>query len=52
MGIPDWKAQRIERKNRQAAAIYAVSFHLLGMVLIIKCMYANTSSDKQCTAYY
>ncbi|KAA3675728.1 uncharacterized protein DEA37_0009401 [Paragonimus westermani] len=23
MGIPDWKAQRIERKNRQAAAVYA-----------------------------
>ncbi|KAF7259476.1 hypothetical protein EG68_03780 [Paragonimus skrjabini miyazakii] len=30
MGIPDWKAQRIERKNRQAAAVYATDLRKWG----------------------
>ncbi|KAF8561456.1 hypothetical protein P879_07684, partial [Paragonimus westermani] len=32
MGIPDWKAQRIERKNRQAAAVYAADLRKWGKV--------------------
>ncbi|KAF5405621.1 hypothetical protein PHET_00683 [Paragonimus heterotremus] len=32
MGIPDWKAQRIERKNRQAAAVYATDLRKWGKV--------------------